>query len=880
MSNARITVPLALDTEVKFAIGGTALPVRAIIGVVIGAVPATFVFLVAGHLGVTRLYISGLFLVAGLVLSLPKTDNIWVGTQMLYRYGEKWFPTAMTQGKSESMQRRWHGDMLTRKASGRLRSSGLPYIKNVRNHPVLGDIDYGLFETKPGGWKAILKFRGPDAALGSESYAIWESQFMQWALAMDIPFQVFSIIDHHDPKDALDAFNRRLRPDLNASTLLDQERELVAVSAANSFRLQSYLILDTGFADASGMPYGSSITTMGTIPYISFEKAQEKLNIAMRTANGFAMQATPVEAAEIKELLAITPWGARHTMATERAVEIESNRSTYHIPYTMIQTPRTLGSGEVVDLLLNSHCRAFVNLSINPVSLRHARKRVDRLIKMRRAASAESGQPTIEDQMVTAEGQDLIEMFASGVKPVNVGLSISIFEDSITAAEESADRFEAQASGKDFDLIHARQPGLWPILACVPAGAPLRRGMVLTVAPVAAKLIPALGTCFNDPDYAYVGMNVFTNSPVYWEIWRPQSHNYNLLMLGTAGGGKSVTFKSLLYRHWLGGSNFVVLDPDNEYRKLVRATGGRYHELGEGGDALNAFSVIKSYEPMEAASLVLPVLSVLGGDTIFNDSGQAIRRMKSEDQSWLHDMLTDFFVQTMSSGSTRIVNEPTLSEFVTFLDSRIASRSVTEADVQRGQAIRQRLSFYTKGKLKEVFDRRSTFTLGDKPVAIGFRSLANSYASDLTPALVMVLTAIFTVMNQGDQKFIIAVDEASYLTGNPDAGQVLDQIARRGRKVGCGIWMASQKLDDFIGTPLGRTLVEVSSTRWILGCQSKVVPQVQEMFSLTDEEVAAINPIRQGQGVLVTDTGERAALQVLVSDALMYIVGTTPNSAR
>jgi type IV secretory pathway VirB4 component len=167
--------------------------------------------------------------------------------------------------------------------------------------------------------------------------------------------------------------------------------------------------------------------------------------------------------------------------------------------------------------------------------------------------------------------------------------------------------------------------------------------------------------------------------------------------------------------------------------------------------------------------------------------------------------------------------------------------------------------------------------LGHKPVGIGFKALANEYAADLTPALAVVLTAIYGVLKQANQRFLIVVDEASYLTSNPDAGQVLEQIMRRGRKAGAGVWMASQKLEDFLDTPLGKTLASVSSTKWILGCQENTLNEVAEAFGLSAEEKSALNPIVKGRGVLLSDSGERAVAQLIASDQLLSIVTSSPS---
>src|SRR5207302_4618030 len=122
-----------------------------------------------------------------------------------------------------------------------------------------------------------------------------------------------------------------------------------------------------------------------------------------------------------------------------------------------------------------------------------------------------------------------------------------------------------------------------------------------------------------------------------------------------------------------------------------------------------------------------------------------------------------------------------------------------------------------------VFDRASTFRVGERPVAIGLRALAMSYAADLTPALAVVLTAVLAALARDGRRLMIVVDEAHRVTVDPDAGAVLSQLVRQARKYGAGVWMCSQRIEDFVGTDLGRTLAATAATKVILGSEESAV---------------------------------------------------------
>ena len=86
--------------------------------------------------------------------------------------------------------------------------------------------------------------------------------------------------------------------------------------------------------------------------------------------------------------------------------------------------------------------------------------------------------------------------------------------------------------------------------------------------------------------------------------------------------------------------------------------------------------------------------------------------------------------------------------------------------------------------------------------------------------------------------------------------------------------MMSQRVEDFVGTDLGRTLASTAATKLILGTEEAVVQDVKDVFNLRDEEVEAINPMVQGRGVLLCGS-ERTVVNVLPGNAIMALANTS-----
>ena len=420
-------------------------------------------------------------------------------------------------------------------------------------------------------------------------------------------------------------------------------------------------------------------------------------------------------------------------------------------------------------------------------------------------------------------------------------------------------------------MVHPTSPGLLPSLAVTPGFAPLGRSLQLTSDAVAASLLPALGTPFADQRHPLVGINQLTGAPAYLSIWsRP---NHNLVIVGSSGSGKSVAAKTLLVRHVMGGASAVIIDPDSEYRQVINAVGGVHFELGE--DALNPLAPGCEVAPDLAASLLLPVLSVMAGDEKGVKDGRPIRRLPDEDQGWAHGEIASFFQEW---GRERSGAEPVIHDLVAYIETTSAKQALTRREKDRCRVITARLRRFTQGDRAQVFDRPSTFRVGTRPVSIGLRNFALTYAADLTPALAVVLTAVLAALGRDQGRLIVVVDEAHRITIDPDAGEVLGQLVRQARKHGAGVWMCSQQVQDFIGTDLGRTLVATAATKVILGVEEAALAGARDVFGLSDDEITAINPPVQGRAVLLSG-GERTVVAIVPGPAVLALAHSSPERA-
>ena len=862
-----IRVPLAVDAQVRVPFGPIILPLRSL-AVLTAVSPIALLCLGITALPVSsRLGIALAVLMLGFTLAAPMREGIWIGTWFIYSLAKRVMPTAVLDGHGRRARVLLTGSGLevSRIRPELANPRGMRCLRYLTRLPKIESADAGIIRLNPGGARAILIVEGPDGSPSGERHAQWCAVLMQWLLSLDCPAQLVSVVSNFDSRRAQDAFDERTKS-FPTTRLFELERDLAGRVAEQSLGLRHFVVLSPGTAAADGIPWLSRVTRLRRAVEASDEEASRVLQSALRTATSFGIAASVPDRDDIADVLVDTVIGTLTAATSTRGVIRVGDE--FQIVMTVTRLPSTISPGAVVDAIIRSRVKGVASMHVLPVEASVARTVLHRRAAMQRYTARE-GNDAIDNQVALADTTALLAAIAQRqLVPCRVALSFAVRDSVLAKAAEAAERLDGLLRGLDFDLTQATSPGFLPAMAVAPGGTPLGRSLQLTSDAVAACLLPALGTPFADQHHPLVGINQLTGAPAYLSIWSRLNHN--VVVVGSSGSGKSVAAKTLLVRHLMEGASAVVIDPDSEYRRVMSAVGGLHFELGT--DALNPLAPGVEVAPDIAAGLVLPVLSVMAGDEKGVKDGRPIRRLPDEDQGWIHGEIAAFYRGWAELPTRR---EPVIHDLVAFIESTSATRALTRREKERCRIITARLRRFTQGDRARVFDRPSTFRVGDRPVSVGLRQFALTYAADLTPALAVVLTAVLAALGRDHGRLIVVVDEAHRVTIDPDAGEVLGQLVRQARKHGAGVWMCSQQVHDFIGTDLGRTLVATAATKIILGVEEAALADVRDVFGLHEDEVAAINPSVQGRAVLLSGA-ERTVVSIVAGPAVLALAQSSP----
>lgn len=389
----------------------------------------------------------------------------------------------------------------------------------------------------------------------------------------------------------------------------------------------------------------------------------------------------------------------------------------------------------------------------------------------------------------------------------------------------------------------------------------------------------------SSPNGVPIGRNYFTGLPVYLDTFDSSLTNPHIVILGVTGAGKSVAMDTISARSLVTkNTQSAILDIEGEYKKRVNSLSGRIIEIKQGVPAgINIFDIDveqeeNGIEKVNILNKVAEIRAILSGimknymDRTLNakelvDIEESVLETYKEkgitiNKESIYEKQGGKLGDKLTLGKIK-KKMPTLSDFQRILANKRNSKELAEI-----------LSGFLKGKSLGMFDCTSNININDCCIDFDLSSITDEvtkfYAS-------MVITTWITekYMRRSEMyaEKSVYIDEAWTMLKYEETADFIENLARRARKRGVRLVIATQLPEELIDSGQGRAILNCCGTAVLMKQSPISVDKVIDYFKLSDGTRDFLLKARPGEALLdMEGTISAISIEVLEKEKEMLKV--------
>ncbi len=329
--------------------------------------------------------------------------------------------------------------------------------------------------------------------------------------------------------------------------------------------------------------------------------------------------------------------------------------------------------------------------------------------------------------------------------------------------------------------------------------------------------------------------------------------NANMVVCAQSGKGKSYFVKLMALRNLLAGIDFVVIDPDNEYRGVCEEAGGQYVRLSPSSEQhINPFDVPLLADEEGRDPLADHMTSLNGWIEILLTSNTRGAVLTEDERATLDLALRatyrragltpaafDGDAPRGSALNKALLPGPLLSDL---------ARALVESGDTTGSTLASRLSRYTEGSLAGLFNRPTNVAMNSRFVVFNLFDMPGQ----LKPlGIHMISSFVWNQVRTSRKPRLLVIDEAWQLMKYEEGGHFVEELARRARKHFLGLVTITQDVEDFLGSTYGRAVISNAAIKLLLGHDKTTVDLVVDALRLSDREREYLLRAGKGEGLFL-----------------------------
>lgn len=404
------------------------------------------------------------------------------------------------------------------------------------------------------------------------------------------------------------------------------------------------------------------------------------------------------------------------------------------------------------------------------------------------------------------------------------------------------------------------------------------------------------------------GESLVSGTPFFYDIFNKQyNDNYNKVIIGWSGSGKSFTTKLLASRYAIRGSNIMVIDPTTqEYVSFAKRLGGQIIDVSpEGSTIINPFDLAQTQEAFssnlksnEGGTLaqkvqylkglfeimlngnITPIESAILDQAInFTYMTKGINRNNPKTFNNEPPTMADFdLVLTTITNMPKIIDKYKNKKPLTPLEKSIFETQAFRTNkeiIRTASNLKLKIDPYINGNLSHMFNGQTNVVLSNRVVVF---NVGNTPEKQIPLAMYIVFGEILNkvLSGGGKRESIVVLDEAWKILKHSGAADSVQVLIKEGRKMLCSTWMISQELSDYEGSQQGLTALRNASVKILLKSTPAAMEEQKRFFRLSDGNAEFLTKATPGQGIMLMEKNQSVvAFYARPSDAEKQMASTT-----
>jgi type-IV secretion system protein TraC len=510
--------------------------------------------------------------------------------------------------------------------------------------------------------------------------------------------------------------------------------------------------------------------------------------------------------------------------------------SFFHKVITLKTLPEMTFAGQLANFLrLPFHYDLFLSFEVPPQASEMSKLNQKRKMAHSLAATQGNKASDLESETKLSSTEELIrELLSTGQRIYAAQMTIILRAPATNEGNKTLNRQTREVLSRFRSLQGAEgleeTVGAWKIakgnLPVAPISLERARKMKTNNL---ADFLPIYGSREGDLEPVVIFRNRL-NGLVSFNPFDPGLSNYNALVTGSSGAGKSFLNNCILAQELARDLRVFIIDIGGSYKKLTESLDGQYLEVNiTDGYCLNPFDVADiGIGPTDQK---LKSLLAIVESMIVEDDRPKLPKLE---KVLLEKAITELYQEKQKSNTVPILTD---------LREKLAKSP--EPSMQQ---ISKLLYMWTGNTpFVNLLDGMGYLKTNSSICTFDLKGLS-SYP-DLQSVMILILTDFILNQVEGDRscKKRIILDEAWALLKSSAAANFMEYCARTLRKSGSGITFITQGVEEIVSSPIGAAILNNTATKFIM-LQRGDSEILRDTLKLNDQELSLIYSLEQRKG--------------------------------